>query len=374
MLVLITSTLLITPKKAECQLRNIIDRTYTIVGIGANGYVNDKSSPGDYIGYNGQVGLGMNLFDGVGGRANLTYLNNTNVESIKSNYLSFNLELTFDMLNTLFKTNHQRNDQLLFSAGLGYVVRQKNYLEPSDNEASVTLGLTYTHPLGNKIYLFGELKSFLFVPCFDYNLKASAFVLGTMGIQYRFCDNPYRNGLMDGGTKMHENWFVSITGGVNSLTYNGIRLKDRLRLMRPAAELMIGKYFTPVMGMRIGVNGLKAATDANPGFKITNVHLDLLLNLSNMQQPKPGRAVSYYLYAGAGMLNRLDSHTMTMGGNVGFLTRFWISRWSDIIAEARYFITTPGFAHDQPGQHGLSVGMATISLGYVLNLTSGSMR
>ncbi|MBQ0016194.1 MAG: hypothetical protein KBT04_04360 [Bacteroidales bacterium] len=364
---------LLLPLHSQAQLSDLADRAYTTVTIGANSYINDANAPFKYMGYEGEIGLGLNLFDNVGARIQGMFLHNANTEEIKSNYLSFHADLTFDVLNLLAGKDPMRKHGLKFIIGMGYVQRQPNYLEVADNEVTLIPGFSYTYPILNGIYFTAEAKSYLFLPKFDFNKMSSALVIVSAGIQHRFNDNPYRNGVGGGADKVHENWFAQIGGGINSLSYIGLQSSDRTRLMKPAIELMVGKYLSPVMGMRLGVLGISAATHVS-SFNIASVHGDILFNIKNMVYPRQNRPFNLSLCIGAGMINRMDSHTMTLCANAGVQGRVWLSTRSDIIGEVRYNMTTSNFVHDVSGQSQTSVGMITAMLGYVFNITNGSMR
>jgi len=61
--------------------------------------------------------------------------------------------------------------------------------------------------------------------------------------------------------RINGNWFISISGGVNSLAAEGNRLYDKFyQRVRPTAHMSIGRWFSPVWGVRfqLGVGALGA--------------------------------------------------------------------------------------------------------------------
>ena len=125
--------------------------------------------------------------------------------------------------------------------------------------------------------------------------------------------------------RMQDNWFVQATGGVGvMMSYKDANMKLGKRFLAPKANLFIGKWFSPLLGVRIGghfeqmkgatdnMNAIGVRTDMSDQMKDgANVRLgqkfnrigvtgDVLFNLTNwICGYKPGRFYNAVLYAGA---------------------------------------------------------------------------
>jgi len=124
--------------------------------------------------------------------------------------------------------------------------------------------------------------------------------------------------------RMQDNWFIQAEGGVGvMMSYKDAQMKLGKRFMAPKANLFIGKWFSPLLGVRIGghfeqmkgVAGQPSAiglrTDMAdqmkdgvqlPGQKFNRIGVtgDVLFNLTNwLCGYKPGRFYNATLYAGA---------------------------------------------------------------------------
>ena len=115
--------------------------------------------------------------------------------------------------------------------------------------------------------------------------------------------------------KFKDNWFITAEGGVNVFfSPNDIHrdLQDRLS---PAASIYAGKWFSPIIGLRAGVNWLKIKGLSEIGVNgqpMVNGHykqqfhevgpvFDVMLNMTNwICGYKPGRKYNLSIYAGGG--------------------------------------------------------------------------
>ncbi len=124
--------------------------------------------------------------------------------------------------------------------------------------------------------------------------------------------------------RMQDNWFVQATGGVGVLmSYKDANMKLGKRILAPKANLFIGKWFSPLLGVRIGghfeqMKGVAGQSDAIglrtdmadqmkdgvqlPGQKFNRIGVtgDVLFNVTNwLCGYKPGRFYNAIVYAGA---------------------------------------------------------------------------
>ena len=127
--------------------------------------------------------------------------------------------------------------------------------------------------------------------------------------------------------RMQDNWFIQAEGGVGvMMSYKDAQMKLGKRFMAPKANLFIGKWFSPLLGVRIGghFEQMKGATDINninaigyrtdmgdqmkddargvAGQKFNRIGVtgDVLFNVTNwLCGYKPGRFYNAVVYAGA---------------------------------------------------------------------------
>ena len=126
--------------------------------------------------------------------------------------------------------------------------------------------------------------------------------------------------------RMQDNWFIQAEGGVGvMMSYRDSKMKLGKRFMAPKANLFIGKWFSPLLGVRIGghFEQMKGATDmrntlaigyrtdmgdemkdgpdyAGQKFNRIGVTGDVLFNVTNwLCGYKPGRFYNAVVYAGA---------------------------------------------------------------------------
>ncbi|MBQ9077793.1 MAG: OmpA family protein [Muribaculaceae bacterium] len=123
--------------------------------------------------------------------------------------------------------------------------------------------------------------------------------------------------------KFSDNWFVTAEGGAGVYLSPNDSGRDFLDRWSPAASVYVGKWFSPIIGLRLGVNWLQTKGLANvsdptgaPGiewdentidgeykqkFNHVGPVFDVMLNLTNWWCGyKPGRIYNCIFYAGAG--------------------------------------------------------------------------
>ena len=120
---------------------------------------------------------------------------------------------------------------------------------------------------------------------------------------------------------MKDNWFITGEGGVGFYLSPGDSERKWSDRMSPAASIYVGKWFSPLIGVRLGVNWLqtKGLSDAPSGagiewdqplvdgkyykqkFSEIGPVFDVMFNLTNwVCGYKPGRWYNLTAYAGAG--------------------------------------------------------------------------
>lgn len=219
-----------------------------------------------------------------------------------------------------------------------------------------------------------------------------------------------------------DNWFLGIGGGVNQYLGEHDRQMKFFNRLAPAAEVYAGKWFTPVIGFRVGYRGLQAlgATNLDTGFKnstgtiigpdhITddylsdykeqigtdyvgdesdnkalywqkfgffNIHADFMLNLVNLIGGYKERVYNISLYGGVGLARSYSAAKVEAGhlantrisGSVGLFNSFRLCPALDLNVDVRGTL----FPEDFEGETGVrpeggetyeADGMLTASIG-----------
>lgn len=165
-----------------------------------------------------------------------------------------------------------------------------------------------------------------------------------------------------------DNWFITAQGGVDVYFSSHDVHRDLKDRFAPAANLYIGKWFTPVWGARVGVDflalkglGVKGAAGYLPNEHRTNGYyktrqneigpaFDVMANLTNLFCGyHPGRWYNLTLYAGAGgywtMVHKLDrngnadgweqGHDKVLTFRAGLINSFNISKQMQLSLDLR---------------------------------------
>ena len=178
---------------------------------------------------------------------------------------------------------------------------------------------------------------------------------------------------------MKDNWFIQGEGGVGvMMSYKDANVKFGKRLA-PKADLFIGKWFSPLLGFRIGghFDQMIGATDTPNaiGYRTWDTEImkddaerglhgqkfnrfgvtgDVLFNLTNwLCGYRPGRFYNATLYAGAAMswnvyrenlgggdfkyaAGKKDHHDRNLAVQAGLLNSFAVSKHLDILLDLRF--------------------------------------
>ncbi len=181
--------------------------------------------------------------------------------------------------------------------------------------------------------------------------------------------------------RFQDNWFISAQGGANIFFSPGDVNRDALDRWEPAANIYVGKWFSPLLGVRVGaeflkVKGLSEVANANgvqPGegtvnglYKQKFVHLgptfDVMFSVTNwLAGYKPSRIYDLNLYAGAGFYftlardyNSEGNHYKNCKDNIlqvhaGLVNTFHVSKHFDVFLDLRF--TALDNHRDQDGGH-----------------------
>lgn len=106
--------------------------------------------------------------------------------------------------------------------------------------------------------------------------------------------------------RFKDNWFIQGQVGGSYMFSENYEDADFFDLVSPHAAISVGKYFSPIAGARLNVNGWEAKsyiTELDKKYKVTYVqaNVDGLLNLTNLFLPyKQDRAFNLIAFLGVG--------------------------------------------------------------------------
>ncbi len=168
-----------------------------------------------------------------------------------------------------------------------------------------------------------------------------------------------------------DNWFISLQAGGNLLLTPNDTKEDFLKRVQPQVEIHVGKWVSPVFGVRAGIFGARTkgaslenwgsgvACGDNDFFHQTAYHFgfsgDVMLNLTNWWCGyKTDRVYSAALYLGT-TFNMLASteakfgfdfqgeHANHFGMRLGLLNSFAVSKKVDLLVDLRIAANQTGY-------------------------------
>src|SRR5574344_354473 len=353
-----------------------LENVFFSAGFGANTYINDGQKAFDNQGFQGEISAGLWILNPVGCRIQLTQLQSTNALNVSSNYTYGHFDFLWNPVASFLGYNPYRwfDFELLYGVG---VTRRNSGQLSADNDFALVGGLACDIGGRNPLRAHAELKTFMNPPDYDDNLHASFLPSLSIGINYDLNYNPYRARVRGISPNMASDWYFSFSVlGVNSLQYRGVgNFTNRLKLLSPSADVSIGKCFSTIWGGRLQFLGIQVATN-NDAFAFANIHADLMLNLSYLVAPQIYmHRFSVSAYGGAGLIGRTyDKWNFLFSVDGGLFCRYILSYYSDVFLVMNYTLTPPRFADVETGQSFYSVGIATVSLGYIYNIGKSVCR
>lgn len=172
--------------------------------------------------------------------------------------------------------------------------------------------------------------------------------------------------------RFKDNWFISAEGGVNLFFSSHDSKMDLTDRLAPNASLWVGKWFSPIIGARLGVNftQIKSLTPngGDPGVlrgdmvdayykqkrNMIAPSVDLMLNLTNWWCGyRPGRVYNATIYGGGGVVlpfypkydksgNRdgWDMNEKQLTAHAGLINNFNVSKHCALYLDLRYAVYT----------------------------------
>lgn len=206
-------------------------------------------------------------------------------------------------------------------------------------------------------------KSILALACAAF-LGQNMVAQGTQEITY--VEDPAQGYLFN---RFQDNWFITAEGGANIFFSPGDVHRDWKDRWSPAASLYVGKWFSPIVGIRVGFSWLKTKGLADTPDAIGVIRdeptvdglykqkfnhfgpvADVMVNLTNwICGYKPGRVYNLTVYGGAGAYwtyareykndgssSYENAHDRILAVRAGLLNTFRVSKHIQLSLDLRF--------------------------------------
>ena len=201
-------------------------------------------------------------------------------------------------------------------------------------------GLLNSFRIGRRLDAFIDLRSTIFSERLVGSSAGTAMMLSALaGLQYRLGNQGWDDKDASGGRngRFFDDWFLSAGGGISTVT-NARVWTGRIS---PAAEVSVGKWFSPYAGARLGLQGLtikEPSFDRNIGYAY--VHADVMWNFTNtVLREKTGHLWNAVPYAHIGVVNSFHRHgglfKREFAAGAGLYNAFPIDPYVDLFADLR---------------------------------------
>ncbi|MDH6312504.1 OOP family OmpA-OmpF porin [Parabacteroides sp. PFB2-10] len=177
--------------------------------------------------------------------------------------------------------------------------------------------------------------------------------------------------------KAGDNWFISVGGGASILIADETKNADFADRPSLALQLGVGKWFSPILGARVQVNGgaIHGFIGNNGEFmqhnKYVGAHADIMWDVTNLWAPyNEAKVFRLIPWLGMGYAQRFKnqgfprSETPTL--NAGILTAFRLSKRVDLNVEVQGSLMNETFNRQFMGH--LSDGIVTATAGLTFKL------
>jgi hypothetical protein len=256
-----------------------------------------------------------------------------------------------------------------------------------DDDFQAMLGFHFPVRIASLWDAFLEYKWFFLSQHYDGSENNNFMHSITLGVTHRWSDNPFSRKTEFSSRSTAEDWWVGFGIGPNFSSYS-FRNIDEWDMYGITPEIQFGRNFSNVWTIRFELSGLTAhepfdtvENRAGATYKFSNLHTDVLVNLTHALSFTRGVRLNVLPYLGAGLIWRYDELTFNMTCDFGVMLRYYLGHHSDIYLDAKYMFVPPTIAGIQPeaGQE-LSKAytdwgaMPSITVGYIYNFGTNSTR
>ena len=366
--ILVLLTGLLVANTGFAQLRNPFSNTFFSLDAGGNCYIN---SYGKNFGFGGDVTFGKWLINTAGLRCQFSGQMADDGHRGSQMCLYGHVDIFFDLFTSIKGRNPSDRFRSYVLTGVGIV-----HSMAGDNDFCGSLGMGAEYKIGEDWRLFGEVGGFLQPSEFDENVWSSFLATAKVGVIYDICVNPTRSRSRWETKRFGNDWFFHCGIGASSFNYRGIEsMSERLELMTPIFEFGLGKRLTSAWCIRLDASGLYARSGYEL-FSYYNIHGDIMLDMVGLFRPdRPLSRFTGRPYLSASVLSRLDDQRhFLFAPAVGTVFAFSPNSRNEYYLDLRYLVSPPRFAQVDESQSKLSVGLATVMVGYSYNFAKRSFR
>lgn len=222
--------------------------------------------------------------------------------------------------------------------------------------------------------LFAEARLFVLPQDYDFNHSLSYLGSLSFGVMREINYDPVHKRLPGESRDWTLDWFMGAAAGIDYsvMSYESSQITTASRIGWNA-DLTLGRNLSSLWTVRLALGTLSGTTEqtAAEGFEpvkqdyvFCNARADLMFNVSNISDSRNSRQFNLLPYAGCGLISRFDQPTLVMGADAGLMARWYVSRHTDFIADARYLMVPPRF---NGGRHSFDNGFFTFNIGFLYN-------
>lgn len=311
-----------------------------------------------------------------------------------SMYFMGSAEFLWDVNATFFNVYNgtlQKPIPVYPMLGVGMVMRPSvtaaGVTHEGDNDFQAMLGLHFPVRFSSLWDAFFEYKWFFLSQHFDGSANNNFMHSFTVGVTHRWGDNPYSRKTEFASRNTAEDWWVGFGIGPNFSSFK-FRNIGEWGMYGITPEIQFGRNYSNVWTIRFELGGLTAHEPydtvegcAGAQYKYTNLHTDVMVNLTHAVDYTRGVRLNVLPYLGAGLIWRYDEPTFNMTADFGVMLRYYVSHHSDIYVDFKYMMVPPTIAGIQPeageelSKSYLDWGaLPSITVGYIYNFGSSSTR
>ena len=289
-------------------------------------------------------------------------LDHRNTDRFRFNYL--HNDLLWNLSNTFWGNDPARRWEVVPYGHFGLLLesRDGNNIE---REYAAGAGVQGTYALTDRLGLTLDLRALLLNGNASQGLGVAIANGATLGLRYSMGAAGWGNSLngRDHAVLLNglaDNWFLSAMGGVNTLTAVDFDNLHFYGKAAPAAEISIGKWVTPQVGLRLGVQGI-TYTSKQDSFHFAYPHLDLLWNLTTTllgwQDGLLWNLVPYAHYGAIGEFNDASDgfFEREYAAGLGVLNRFRLGERLSLDVDFRSQFLTADASGRNTRQHALGL-------------------
>lgn len=131
-----------------------------------------------------------------------------------------------------------------------------------------------------------------------------------------------------------DNWFVNLSGGINTFLGTPIGCEDLFGRIQPAITISLGKWITPAIGGRISYQGFQFRNSMLENREYQHIHADFLWNVaSHCYNARDQPRWDIVPYAGLGIIHNKDVGNHPFAFSYGVMGRYRLSHRTHLTME-----------------------------------------